>query len=182
MGTVRPFQREKLIIGILVRRPDVCEPVIERLEREWGETDYRSRIIDFTFTDYYDSEMGSPLKRLFLSFDRLVLPELLSAIKTQTNAIEDKLREGGARTVNLDPGILNLSRLILATTKDGSHRIPLQAGIYAEVTLVYERGRFKALEWTYPDFRSPAYQTVLQDVRQIYRDQLKAMPMRKGSP
>ncbi len=65
-------------------------------------------------------------------------------------AIEDAFREGGDRTLNLDPGLLSLSRFALATTKDGSHRIPLRDGIYAEVTLVYERGGFHPLPWTVP--------------------------------
>jgi hypothetical protein len=173
MGVAQPFRQEKLIMGVLISRPESLEGLLRRLERVWGRIDYQSQAVDFGFTHYYDEEMGPRIERLFVSFERLISPEILAAVKVQTNGIEDDFRDRGRRTVNLDPGMLSLGRLVLATTKDGSHRIPLQAGIFGEVTLVYERGRFKPLEWTYPDYRSPKYGEILQEIRQIYRKQMR---------
>ena len=68
-----------------------------------------------------------------------------------------------------------LSRFTLATTKENAHRIPLSDGIYAEITLLYARGGFQPLEWTYPDFRSERYRALLSDIRALYKAQLPAL-------
>ena len=52
------------------------------------------------------------------------------------------ITQDGGRRVNLDPGLLSLANLILATTKNRSHRIPLFDGIYAELTLLYAKKQF----------------------------------------
>jgi hypothetical protein len=44
------------------------------------------------------------------------------------------------RPLNLDPGYLTEAKLVLATTKDRNHRLYLDRGIFAEVTLCYQRG------------------------------------------
>jgi hypothetical protein len=62
---------------------------------------------------------------------------------------------------------------VLATTKDGSHRIPLRDGIYAEVTLVFERGDFRPLPWTYPDYRTEGCRSVLKAIRDGYRQRIR---------
>jgi hypothetical protein len=74
--------------------------------------------------------------------------------------------------VNIDPGLLSLSRFILASSKDGSHRVPLCEGVFAEITLVYERGGYRALPWTYPDYRSSEYLDILAEIRKLYKAQL----------
>jgi hypothetical protein len=56
------------------------------------------------------------------------------------------------RRINLDPGYLEPSKLVLFSTKNFSHRIYCGDGIFGEVTLIYERGKFKILPWTYPDY------------------------------
>ena len=117
--------------------------------------------------------MGTPIRRFFVSFSRLVDPGQLALIKTQTNALEDGFREGGRRRVNLDPGLLALSRFVLATAKESSHRVALASGIWAEVTLLFEKGSFRPVEWTYPDYRSAAYIAILNTIRGLYRDQVK---------
>ena len=75
--------------------------------------------------------------------------------------------------MNLDPGLLSLPRFVLATTKESAHRIPLEEGIYAEITLLYEKGSFRPLAWTYPDFRSEGYIVLLNEIRLRYKSQLK---------
>ena len=117
--------------------------------------------------------MGSGISRSFLSFVRLVDPSCLAAVKLRTNALEDRFRVHGARRVNLDPGLMALSRFSLATTKESAHRVPLTGGIYAEITLLYSKAGFRSLEWTYPDFRTPEYLAVLAEIRALYKAQLR---------
>jgi hypothetical protein len=174
MGQPRAFEPEKLVVGVLASTTVASPGVIAALERQFGPADLVSDELPFEFTDYYSAEMGRALRRFFFSARRLVAPESLAAIKLSTNALETSLSEAGRRRVNLDPGLLSLSRFILASTKPGSHRIPLAQGVYAELTLVYERGAFRALEWTYPDYRSPAYLVVLKNIRELYKQQRRA--------
>ena len=171
MGTAGTFTPEKLVMGILSSLPSI-EEVVALLVEEWGPLDCRSRPIPFEFTHYYDAEMGGPIQRTFLSFERLVDPSCLPAVKQRTNVLENRFSDGSRRRVNLDPGLVALSRFTLATTKESAHRVPLSGGIYVEVTLLYGKGSFHPLEWTYPDFRSPTYLAVLNEIRARYKAQL----------
>ena len=117
--------------------------------------------------------MGKGIERWFYSFEKLVSPEELSRIKIRTNELEERHAVEGLRKVNYDPGLLDLNRLILATTKNVGHRIPLTDGIYAEVTLLYMKKAFHALPWTYPDYQSPEYIEILKEIRTLYRLKLK---------
>ena len=177
MGHIEAFTPWKLVIGILFTGAGEPAALGPRLEAEFGEIDYASPVLPFTFTDYYTGEMGSPLWRRFFGFRGLVGPERLADIKIATNKIEEEyLREGArgpGRQVNLDPGILNLSRFILATTKDNSHRIPLAHGIYAEITLRFTHKDFEPLPWTYPDYATREYRDILLQIRGIFHETVK---------
>ena len=67
-------------------------------------------------------------------------------------------RTAEPRPLNLDPGYLSLAKLVLASTKDHSHRIYLGQGIYAEITLYYSQQRWQARPWTFADYRRDDYQ------------------------
>lgn len=148
------------------------------LAAKFGPVDSISRRFDFTLTDYYEKQMGRPLWRCFLSFDRLIDPGLLGEIKLFTNDLEDKIRVSLGkphRCVNIDPGCLSGSSLIMATAKDFAHRIPLSDGIYAHLELMFGKDRIRTLDWTYPDFKSPQYHPWLLQVRQVYLEQLRKL-------
>ena len=158
---------------MLTSRPENIDRVISDLCAQFGSIDFKSDTISFDFTGYYDEEMGTPITRFFLSFETLVVPDRLAEIKNFTNEIEKKYSVESMRRVNLDPGLISLKRLILASTKDNGRRIPLTDGIYAEITLVFIDGAFRPVPWTYPDYRSHQYLEVLKKVREIYKSQLK---------
>jgi hypothetical protein len=174
MGTPEVFRPEKLVIAMLVSRIGDKDAILEALRSRFGPIDFQSPLLPFAFTGYYTAEMGPVLHRMFASFAALVNPDTLAGIKLATNALEDLFREGGGRRANLDPGLLSLGRFSLASVKNGPHRIPLERGIYAEVTLLYERGSFRPVEWTYPDYRSAGYISVLNAVRVLYKTQLRS--------
>lgn len=173
MGTIKNFKREKLIIGLLISTPERREEVETVLAGEFGPVDYVSREIDFTFSDYYNREMGEKITRIFYSFENLIAPDTLGDIKIRTNELETKFAVKGKRKANFDPGILNLSRLLLASTKDNMHRVPLTKGIYAEITLIYMHKSFHSLLWTYPDYASEEYKKIFLEIRENFRLQLK---------
>jgi len=172
MGSAGAFTPEKLVIGILTSCVERRDGIAAALVSRWGPLDFSSDPFPFTFSDYYDDEMGVPIFRFFLSFERLVDPSLLALMKKETNAIEEEFRRDGRRKVNLDPGLLSLARFSLATTKESAHRIPLADGIYAEITLLWHKGGFAPLPWTYPDFRSERYLEILNALRARYKGQL----------
>lgn len=175
MGSIEDFLPEKLVVGVLSSLPDGFGEVERALNDVLGVIDYRGDAIPFTFTSYYDDEMGTPIFRRIYSFRELIDPSSLADIKCAANELEERWRRGSGRRVNLDPGLLGMGRLVLASTKGPGHRIALRRGIYAEVTLVYRAKTFQPLPWTYPDFRSPEYHRILNEIREIYHGQLKEL-------
>jgi hypothetical protein len=158
----------KLIIGLLFSKDQILIKTERILKRSFGRTDFESGLIHFSHTDHYEKEMGAGLKRKFLSFEKLILPCELSKIKTQTNKIEKRLSINSLRQVNIDPGYLDLAKLVLASTKDYCHRIYLDRGIYAEVTLRYQGDSFRGWDWSYPDYKTPEYLEIFGQIRKLY--------------
>ncbi len=162
----------KLFVGILSSDNTLLEEVENLLVNRLGKVDIRSEIFPFDFTDYYKKDMGINISRQFLCFKELINPEELSDIKIWTNELEDEIKRNRksdvARPINLDPGYLTHCNLILASAKDYYHRIHLQNGIYAEVTLFYQHEVFKNLPWTYPDFQTEEYKNFFLKVRTLY--------------
>jgi hypothetical protein len=159
----------KLICGITISPRLALDDVIENLENTFGLIDRRSDIIEFTHTDYYAAEMGLNLKKLLVCFEKPFHPENLWLAKRSTIDIESIYSKDNKRQVNLDPGYVEPSKLILASTKNFSHRIYLQQGIYAEITMTYANGQFHKLPWTYPDYQEPLFLKFLGSVREDAR-------------
>ena len=142
------------------------------LEKKFGKIDFESESFAFDSTDYYFPEMGQPLFRRFVSFEKLRNPNQFVDIKIFCMKIEKRFSNQERRTINIDPGYLNEAKLILTTTKDFSHRIYLNKGIYAEVTLRFEKGRFTELTSTFPDYRTSKYKDIFHTIRNMYRKQI----------
>ncbi len=179
MGNTVAYTPHKLVLPALLSGGVDPDDVALEMRKAFGRVDRAGPVLPFTFTRYYEKEMGSSLRRLFWVAETLVSPDSLAHIKLATNDIEKRLARHGSRRVNLDPGLLCESRFVLASTKDSSHRIPVGSGIFAEVTLRFERGEFRPMEWTYPDYRSAEYREVLREIRTHYRVQLS---MQAGEP
>lgn len=177
MGQVGTFSPVKLICGIIANRQDLFSVSESKLSEIFGEIDSKSDFFPFDYTDYYEKQMGQGLKRVFLSFYELMRPEELSSIKIKTNRLEEniKLKKGmESRAVNLDPGYLTASALIMATVKDFSHRIPLRNGIFAHLEFLFGKNEIRTLPWTYPDFKKPDYHPFFLEVRKIYLKQIRS--------
>lgn len=176
MATAKAFQKCALVIGVLSTIEERRGDFLSVLESHFGPIELQSPVMDFSFTDYYDEEMGSRPVRYLLLFRDLVDPSTLADLKKLTNAIEkDFASSDGKRKVNLDPGLLSLSSFILATCKDRSHRIPLRDGIYAETTLIYKNHDFQSLEWTYADYRSEDLRAIMRSFRDRYKAKISGI-------
>ncbi|MDR2191621.1 MAG: DUF4416 family protein [Endomicrobium sp.] len=174
MGIIGRAKKVKLFCAILDGGESVKEKAFAELEKKLGKIDFTSEIINFEdFTSYYNAEMGVGIKRFWISFENLISPEDLAEIKVFTNSLEDELSVNNKRRVNIDPGYVSAANVILASTKDFSHRIYLGKGIYAEVTTIYKKEGFIKLPWSYPDYMSQTASDFLMKIRTSLMKRLK---------
>jgi len=125
--------------------------------------------------------MGAPIYRYFLSFKKLIEPSEIAAAKVKTNELEPAFASDYPnirRPINLDPGYLEQSKIVLASTKNFYHRLLISGGIYAEVTLHFEEGAWQSFPWTFPDYKTNRYHPFLTALRDLYRNQLSQMGVR----
>ena len=182
MGDIRKITPVKAFVGMIAKREEDFQPALDIIMEEYGYIDLLSDTIPFTYTDYYKPEMGEGLLRKFASFEELIDPGLLPKMKIFTNWIEETAgnydEDQLYRRINLDPGYVTLAKMVLATTKNQMHRIYLQQGIYAEITLKWSNKSFRPQEWTYPDYQTEAYINFFNQLRIRYHTQLKELGIR----
>jgi hypothetical protein len=176
MAEIRKPQRVLAFVGLIYVTHANVEAVFENLLPVVGNVLLRSRTLRFTHTSYYKREMGDNLARQWCVFDALVDPYLLIDLKHRTNELEQKTRnEHGGRQINIDPGLLSMSNIVLASTKNYAHRIYCGKGIYAEVTLLYQAKTFKALDWTYPDYREQIAIDFFCHARELLKEKIRGV-------
>ncbi len=174
MSTAVPFDSVMPVCGIITRDSGIADSACSDLIDIWGPIETLSPSFPFTQTSYYHAEMGTPLLRRFVAFKKLVDPSELVRLKLESNKLEAAMADlDGHRTVNLDPGILSLANLLIATCKNHYHRVPMRDGVYAHMEYVFKHGDFSFLPWTYPDFMTAEYLDFFRGLRQIYKNRLK---------
>jgi hypothetical protein len=175
MSLPRSPKPAKLIAGFFLQDKALAADVACDLRERLGSVDMISDWLDFDFTTYYEKEMGAPLYRRLIVFKTLVAQSQLAAIKQMTNRLENNYQRQGQRRVNIDPGYLTAERFVLASGKNFTHRIYLGQGIFADLTLIYQKGDFQALPWTYPDYAARRLIDFLSLVRNKYMLDLKRL-------
>jgi hypothetical protein len=156
-----------LVSAVCFASEALHERALARMTASWGPELMRSADFAFDFSDYYRAEMGSDLRKTFHAFETSIDPVQIVEIKHRSNEIEIRLSSSGKRKVNIDPGYLEAAKLVLASTKNYSHRIYLAGGIYGDVQLVWRRGRFQGQPWTYPDYLQPLALDFFTRVREM---------------
>ena len=147
MGVPEIPAEVKLFVAILYQHESFLNKTILLLEKRYGDIDQKSDPFPFDITDYYHDEMGPDLSRVFVSFRNLVMADRLPEVKLVTNDIENELAGKNGRTVNLDCGYLDYYKVVLASTKVAGPKVYLSDGIYADITLRYEKGKFYPYDW-----------------------------------
>ncbi|MFO0964066.1 MAG: DUF4416 family protein [Gemmataceae bacterium] len=162
-----------LVVALFSRHAEALAWAEERLCATYGPLAHCGAAYPFHHTAYYEKEMGAGLVKRLISFASLVPSDSLADAKLLTIRLEGELAATGRyaepRPLNLDPGLLQLGKFMLATTKDKDHRIYLRDGIFAEVTLRFENKEFKPWPWTYADYREPFVRRFLKEAREDYR-------------
>lgn len=173
MGEIREIKEVKLICGLLAVGVERLEQGQATLEERFGPVDLAGEIFPFDFTSYYVKELGEGILRQYISFARLIDPGELAEIKLETNRMEGELAKAEKRAVNLDPGYLDLSKMVLASTKDATYRVYLGRGIYAQSTYYFQNGSYHPWQWTYADYQTAVAIGYFNRVRAEYKQQLR---------
>ncbi|MCS6958244.1 MAG: DUF4416 family protein [Aquificaceae bacterium] len=127
---------------------------------------------------YYSREMGEGLHKVFLSLKGLIRREDLVKFKLWTVEKERLYSCEGKRRLNIDPGYVDESHLVLASSKRRGGRLYLGMGVFGEMEYLYVYGGFRPLYWTYTDYRNRQVRDFFERVRDRFLEQLNLA--RKG--
>ncbi len=155
----------KYFVAILTSDTDLLPEVLKRLSKYFGEADVIGPWVDWTWTDFYEPEMGKNLKRCLVSFKKLLPTQILPKAKKWTQKAEKKFMKDNKRLVNIDAGYLDYCKVVLASGKFGGHKIALTEECFADMILDYQKGSFHPFPWTFPDFASGIYNDTLLSIR-----------------
>jgi len=171
---IRALEPALLFTGALYSDSAIFESSKELLRNNFGEILFESLPVPWDYSFHYRNELGSPISRQFIFFKNMLDSDTIADIKLKTIEIEDLLSLNGKRRINLDPGYLTLAKIVLASTKNYSHRIHLKKGIYGEVTLIYysKDGTFKPHLFTYRDYQDKACINTFLHVRELLKKKL----------
>ena len=164
----------KLIVAIMYKNLNIFNNVKKYLEEIYGPVDEESEEYDFDkFTRYYEKEFGKNLKKRLLSFEHLIDREDIVKIKLNTMNIEQKYMINNKRQINIDPGYITVTSLILTSKKERPHRVYLSKNVFAEVTLLFRKNSCIYLPWTFPDYKTDIVCKFLLKVRKKYLQQIR---------
>jgi hypothetical protein len=173
MASTLPPPNVKYFIAVLFKDKDALEKARPAFMQHWGAIDFEGTDHLFDVTDYYEPEMGTPLYRRLLAFEKLEEPTMLVEMKLACNEIEDRLAKNGKRIINCDAGYLDHNKVVLASAKEAGQKIYLDKGIYADLAGRYKAGKYQPFEWSFPDFKDGRYDKELLEIRKKYMEQVR---------
>jgi hypothetical protein len=160
-----------LFVATLYHDEEYFSAARRKLQDLFGDSILESQPLPWDYSGYYADELGSPILRRFIFFGNMINRETLPDIKLETYRIEEQMSMGGKRSINLDPGYITPYHVVLASTKNYSHRVYIGKGIFAEVTLIYKEkdGRYQPNLFTYRDYASDAYADIFSQARKLLK-------------
>ncbi len=161
------------LVAIFSRHESALDWAAKKVADYWGRIALTSPRFEHSETTYYAEEMGMGLLKQFLVLEGLYDPAKLPHSKLQSNAWEEELSQSSdyaeSRPLNIDPGYVTLTKLVLASCKDRAHRIYLSDGIYAEECLYYLDQRWQSRPWTYADYQREDFQAFFIEARELLK-------------
>jgi hypothetical protein len=157
MAIPRAVDKSLLFVGALYSENKYYQEAYPALQSAFGEIVMETPRMPWDYSGYYKDEMGAPIMRRFLFFRSAMMPDALADVKLKTIEMEKGFSIDGKRQINLDPGYLTPAKVVLASTKDYSHRIYLRDGIYAEATLIFKGKQFVPHIHTYNDYKDEKF-------------------------
>jgi hypothetical protein len=155
---------------------DEAAALISLLEPVFGKTATTSPAFPFNYSDYYREEMGEGLRKIFVAFEALHPRGSLVAHKRASVALEHTLLDDqGHRVLNADPMLVTMENVVIATSKNFTHRVYLGEGVFADLALIRRKGGFEPLPWTYKDYsdHSGFFGQERERLKQLLRDKFK---------
>ncbi len=165
----------KFIMAFTYSEQHIFQTSLEAFSAMYGNTDVQANEFSFDHTTYYEGEMGDGLKKIFVSFEKLGTIEKLIDLKYLALEVEGKFAVNMKRKINIDPAYLELSKLVVSSTKNFAHRIYIQKDIYGDLQLQYKGKKIVPLDWTFPDYKTETNLAFFTKVRNIYAAQLKEL-------
>lgn len=148
--------------------PEMIEDADKILSDLFGNIVLKSEVFDFSFTDYYSSEMGCKLVKYFVAFDVMQTPQKLPEYKLMAVNKEQQYSINNNRIINIDPGYMAKEKIVVASTKNFTHRIFIGSGIYGDLQLMRQKGSFRPLGWTYEDYKSKQAASFFKKLYEIF--------------
>jgi len=167
MGTIKPAIHAHPFVAVMFNRESRLKTILDILTGRLGAIMSTGPIYRVTdFSDYYVKEFGNHLHKQFFVFQNPACLENFYKIKVWTNEFENApVSDIAKRILNIDPGYLEPSKLVLYSSKNFSHRTYCGAGIFAELTMLFKHGDFIRLPWTYDDYYWEENRRFLLDAR-----------------
>lgn len=146
----------KLIIAIMYpkNKKKIYNLTKIYLEKKFDKIEKESRPYNFDkFTKYYQKEMGKNLIKRFIIFKKPIKKDNLAKIKLFTTKIEKKYSKNNKRQINLDPGYLTKTDLVLASFKKGTnYKKKISKKVYAHTILEFKGNEVITFWHTFPDY------------------------------
>jgi hypothetical protein len=169
MGHVKKFPPCLQLIAAFSRYEHALEWTWSELKKAFGPIALLSEQYAFRESDYYRRSMGTELLKQFAVLENWYDPGDLAGHKLEANQLETdyaaQFPTDELRPLNIDPGYLTLTKLVLASTKNREHRLYLREGIYAEVTLAFRNQEWQPMPWTYPDYQRDDFRVFFLEAR-----------------
>ncbi len=127
---------------------------------------------DFGHTGYYREEMGDNLSRYWVRGAGLIKPGELASLKLASNGLEEEFTApDGRRSVNIDPGYIDMFAVVAATCKKLPAAVYLDEGVYGIIQLIYCNNAYDNVPWTYKDYSDAV--GILAEYRRYYIEKKK---------
>lgn len=172
MKSIYP-KESKAILFLLTNEEKLAEEILSEFERHLGPVEMRSDWHSFPKSHYYEEEMGPNLKRRLIGFKNIFEPHRLVELKQLATTIENQFSHDACRmshdvqqrSINIDPGYVDLFKVVLASGKAGGQKVALSAEVYSCTLLRFEKGKWIPFDWSFPDFKEATYHDDLLKIR-----------------
>tara|TARA_Y100000310_G_scaffold196876_1_gene196967 strand:- start:6769 stop:7251 length:483 start_codon:yes stop_codon:yes gene_type:complete len=144
-----------LFFALMYKDKEMLTNVVNELKDNFGNVVSESPEYDFNFTEDYEEEFGSGLKKTIIVFDNKIDRDDLANLKIICSQIEDEFcSDDNKRAVNIDPGYVNNKEVVLASFKGKRFKESLSNDVFAHKVLEFENRTVKDFFHTFADFKS----------------------------
>lgn len=179
MGGIKDHPPCLALVAAFSRHDLALDWLIDQVETQLGTIAIQSQRFEFSESAYYQPTMGDGLKKQFFVLERFYDPSKLASDKLLANQLEFEFASSHptqeVRPLNVDPGYISLTKLVLASTKNREHRVYLREGVYGEVTLAYRDQKWQTMQWTYPDYQREDFRLFFESARQHLLRQMRSV-------